>query len=105
VVDCEATPDLCRHFHTEDVAQRLSSMDVQIVHEEVDGLGRGVFQRQTDGNLGKLKTRSIRRGEGEMMSGFGLYRTENISRSTALVFVVLSCFSPRYRRRRGTYIR
>jgi hypothetical protein len=38
----------------------------------------------TDGNLSELKTRAVRRGEGEMSPRFRLYRAENIGRAAAL---------------------
>ena len=43
---------------------------------------------QCDGDLGELKTRTIRRGEGEMTARFGLYRAEDIGRPAPLVSVI-----------------
>lgn len=63
VVNGEAVPDFCGHLVAEDVAQRLATVDVQVVHYQVDGFGSRVGQRQTDCDLGELKARTIRCGK------------------------------------------
>ena len=46
VVNSETVPDFIGHFGTEDIAQGLPAMDVEVIHYQVDGLGVRVFQRQ-----------------------------------------------------------
>jgi hypothetical protein len=48
-----------------------------------------------EGYLRELERRTIRCGEGEMAARFGFYRTENVRRPPALVFVVAARFPSR----------
>ena len=41
-------------------------MDVQIVHDQVDGLSLHILYGDFEGYLGEFQPRTIRRGEGEM---------------------------------------
>ena len=58
-------------------------MDIEIIHYEVNRLGRRVCQGQADRYLSELKARTIRRGEGEMTTRFRLYCAEHISCAAA----------------------
>jgi len=55
VVNREAVPDLIANLHTEDVRQRLAAVDVEVVHDQVDGLCLRVLHRQVAGDLCELK--------------------------------------------------
>src|ERR1017187_1923133 len=87
-MDGEAIPDFDGHFRAKDIRQCLPAMDVQVVHYQVDRFRFRVCHRQGDGNLSKLKTGTIRRGEGEMTACLRFYGAENIGRPATLIFVI-----------------
>src|SRR5947209_1072068 len=58
VMDGEAIPDFCGHFRPEDIRQRLTAVDVEVVHYQVDRFRFRVRHRQGDGNLSELKPRT-----------------------------------------------
>ena len=103
-MDGEAIPDLRGHFRAEDIGQRLAPMDVEVVHDQVDRFRFPVCHCQGDGDLGELKTRTIRRGEGKMKACLGFYDAENIGRPATLVFVIPSRLPSRRRRRGGPHV-
>ena len=63
-------------------------MDVEVVHDQMDGVRLRVCRRQADGNLSELEARAVRSREGEMAARLWLYGTENIGSPAPLVFVV-----------------
>ena len=78
-------------------------MDVQVIHYEVNGFRLRVLKRQMD--LGELGCGSIRRGESEAPTRFGLYGAEDIGRATAFVLVIPPRFAPRLHMRCRTHVR
>ena len=44
VVNCEPVPDLTAELRTVEIGERLSAMDVQVVHYQVDGLSLRVLK-------------------------------------------------------------
>ena len=75
-------------------------MRAEVVHDQVDGFGRGVGQSQMKQDLRELVAGSIRGGIGEMAARLGLYGTENVGGSATLVLAVLPGFPARGCRRR-----
>jgi hypothetical protein len=73
----------------------LAAVDVEVVQDQVDGRGSLVLKSQFKSNFGELESGAVRRGEGEVTAGFRFHRAENVGGATALVFVVLSCFTTR----------
>ena len=104
VVNRESVPDLIANLHPEDVRQRFAAVDVEVVHDQVDGLCLRVLHRQMAGDLCELKSGPVGRWEGEVPARFGFYRTEDIGRPAPLVFIVLSGFPARCGRRGGADI-
>ena len=100
VMDSEPLPGFRRHFRTQDIRQCCAAMEVQVVQYQMDGLRFRVCQCHGDRHLGELEARSIRRGEGEVPPGFGLYGAKDIGGPAALVFVIPARF-PSGRCRRG----
>src|ERR1700739_520414 len=92
----EAVPDFCGHFASVHICQRLPGMNVEVVHDQVDRLGRRICQGQPDGHLSELEARSIRRGEREMTTRFRFYRAEDIGRAATLVLVVTPGLATRF---------
>src|SRR5882724_5253811 len=76
VVNGKAVPDLAAHLGAESVLEGFAAMDIEIVHDEVDGLSRRVCQRQVADYSRKFKPGTIRRRECKVASRLGLYCTE-----------------------------
>src|SRR6516225_872870 len=76
-------------------------MAAEIIHYQMNGLGVRVLKDQFGGHLSELKSRSIRRREGEMPTHLRLYRAENISRAASFILVIAPSFPSRlgWRRR------
>ena len=79
-------------------------MDVEVVHYQVDRLRFRVCHRQARGYLSKLKTGTIRRGEGEMTARLRLYGAEDIGRPATLIFVIPPRLPSRRGRRGGSHV-
>src|SRR4030088_264743 len=73
VVDRKSVPDLAANLLTKCVHQRFAPMDVQVVHDEMDGVGLRVLHRHFTSCQSKLKPGAVRCGMSEMAAGFGLY--------------------------------
>jgi len=84
VVDCETLPDFGAKLGAQEVGQRLATMNIEIVHYQVDGFGLHVLQGDLEGHLGKFLSRTIRCGKGEMATRFRFYGTENIGGSAMI---------------------
>jgi len=95
VMDGETIPDFGAKLDAQEVGQRLATMNIEIVHYQMDGFGLHVLQGDLEGYLGELHSRTIRRGKGEMASRFRFYGTENIGGSATFVFVVSPRFASR----------
>ena len=80
-------------------------MDIQIVHDQVDRLGRGILHRQFAEEAGELEGTAIGCGDGEVSAGFGFHRAEDIGRAAALVFAIPTGFPAGFGRRGRTDIR
>ncbi len=104
VMDGEAVPDLRGHLIAENVRQALSSMDVEIVHHQVNRFGVRIGERQIEDYLGEFEAGTVRCRVGEMTSGFRLYRAENIGGTAPLVLVVAARFTSRLGRRGRPHI-
>ena len=55
VVNGEPIPDFAADLRAEQVRQWLETMDVQIVHDQMDGFGLGILQGQFKNHLRKLE--------------------------------------------------
>lgn len=63
-------------------------MNVQVIHDQVDGVGCRILHREAAGNLREFERRPIWCGEREVPARLGFYRTEDIRGASPLVFVV-----------------
>jgi hypothetical protein len=99
VMDGEAIPDFCGHFRAEDIRQRLTAVDIEVVHYQVDGFRFRVRHRQGDCNASELKARTIGRGKGEMTACFGFHSAEDFGRPATLIFVIPARLPSRQGRR------
>ena len=91
VVVGESVPDLGTNFMTEQVGQSSTSMDVQVIHNQMDGFGFRILKGRFGKDLLELDCSAIGRGESEM-AAFWLYRAENIGCTAGFIFVVSSHF-------------
>src|SRR5258707_8935877 len=101
VMDSESVPYLPANILTKCVRQRFAAVDVEIVHDQMDGVGLRVLHRHITGCQSELERRAVGRGVCEMATGFGLYGAENIGGTTALVLAVAPGLPPRLSRRGG----
>jgi hypothetical protein len=72
------------------------TVDVEVIHDQVDGLGLGVLQRQFTGDSRELEGGTVGCREREMAARLRLYGAENIGRAAAFVLVVAPRFAPRF---------
>ena len=105
VMDGEAIPDLCGHFRAEDIRERLTPVDVEVVHYQVDRFRFRVRHRQGDGNLSELKPRTIWCYESEMPARLRFHGAENVGRSAPFILAVPPRFPSRLSRGGRTHIR
>jgi hypothetical protein len=91
VVDGEPIPDFAADFRAQKIRQGFAAMDVQIIHDQMDGLGLHVLCGNFEGHLSELQPRTIRRREGEMAARFGFYRAENTGRPAPLILAIPPC--------------
>ena len=103
-MDREAVPHFGADLIAEQAGQRFTTVNVEIVDNQMDGSGGWILERKLDSNFGELGRRTIRRGEGEVTSRLGFYRAEEVSRAAALVLVVLPGLSSGFGQRGGTHI-
>ncbi len=90
IVDGEPIPDLETDFLAVGGDQGFTAMGIQIVHDQMNGLGWAILHGQMKQHLGKFKSRSIGGREGKMSAGFGLYRAENVGGPATFVLTVLA---------------
>ena len=62
VMQGKSVPDLCADLGAESVGQRLATVDVQVVHHQVDGCGVRILERQIASHPGELESGAVRRG-------------------------------------------
>ena len=104
VVDRESIPDFPADVFAEQIRQRLTAMDIQIVQNQMDRICFRICHRQVKDNLGELNGGSIRRWEREVTACLWLYRAEDVGRSASFVFAVASRFPAGRRCGRGSYL-
>ena len=63
-------------------------MDVQVIHDEVDGIGGWIAGNYAFQSLSELRRRPVWSDECEVLSGFRLYGAKYVGRSASLIFVV-----------------
>ena len=95
-MDREAIPHFGTDLIAEQICQGFATVDVEIVHNQVNGFGGRVSERQIDSNFDELGRRPVRRGKSEMAAGFRFYRTKEVGRAPAFIFVVLSGLATRF---------
>src|SRR5215831_15673093 len=103
-MDGESVPDLRHHFRTKDIRQRFAAVDVQVVQHQMDGFRFRVCQCQADRYLSELEAGTVRRGEGEVLTGLWFYGAEDIGCPAAFVFVIPARFPPWCCRRGWSHI-
>jgi hypothetical protein len=85
------------------VDERLGAMGVEVVHQQVNGLGRRMGLGDPLERLGKLRCLAIRRGVSVMATALGLYDAEDVRGAAALVFIVAACDLARRHRLTGSH--
>src|ERR1035437_1468287 len=90
----EAVPDLIADLCPEGIRQRLAAVDVEVIHDEMDGVCLRVLHRQLAGDAGEFECRAIRCGEGEMPPGLRLYSAKHIGRAAPFVLAIPPRFPP-----------
>lgn len=90
-MDGEATPERGCLLHSKVFLQRFQAMRIEIIEDQVDGLCIGITPRQLLDGFCKLGSRTIGSRAGEVASGLGFDRTENIGGSATLVLAVSFC--------------
>jgi hypothetical protein len=73
-------------------------MNVQIVHNQMDGRGIRVLHRQFEQHLSELDGGTVQRSKGEVTTGLWLYRAEDVGRTATFIFTVPSRLPARSRR-------
>ena len=73
------------------VDERLGAMGVEVVHQQVNGLGRRMGLGDPLERLGKLRCLAIGRGVSVMATALGLDNAEDVRGAAALVFIVAAC--------------
>ena len=63
-------------------------MDIEVIHDQMNGSSKWIGGDQIPNHLGKLKGGAIRRGAGEVSSGLGFHDGEDVGGAAALVLVV-----------------
>lgn len=63
-------------------------MDIQIVYDQVNGAGQRIAAGDLGDHLGKLGTRAVRRGKGEVPPGMRFHRTKHIGSASPLVLTI-----------------
>ena len=85
-MDRESAPYVPADFFAEQIRQRLTAMDVEVIHNEMDRVGVGVLHRQIEGYLSELDGRAVRCGKREVAPGLRLNRAEDVSRAASFIF-------------------
>jgi len=88
IVNGEPLPESTALLLAEAIHHRLRAMRVEVVHDQVDRTGRGIPVGEGADHAGEPQTATIRRGGGEMSTGFGLYDAKHIRCSAAFVLVI-----------------
>lgn len=63
----------------------LRRVDVEVVHDQVDGSACGIAESEFEDHCGELEAGTVRRGECEVASGRRLHRAENVGCVVAFV--------------------
>ena len=63
----KTTPDVVTDLRAVEVDQRLATVNVEVVHDQVDDLRLGVGNGQTRPHSGELESRAIRGGETDLL--------------------------------------
>jgi hypothetical protein len=68
---------------------------VEVIHNQMNGLGVRVLHRHLAKESGQFEGRSIRGGRGEVAAALGLHRAEDIRRTTTFVLGISPGFPSR----------
>src|SRR5438477_9720708 len=84
----EAVPDSSAKVGSIVLGERLAAVDVQVVHNQMDGGSHRVIFHEITYHVSELSRRAVRCWPREMHTCFRLYGAENIGRAASLVLVV-----------------
>ena len=73
IVDRESVPDFSADLFAEQIGHRLTAVNVEIVHNQLDGGDGRVLHDQLERHLRELNGRTVWRRKGEVTSGLRLY--------------------------------
>src|SRR5258708_22873185 len=85
--------------------QRRAAVDIQVDHDDVDGLGLRVTSYDALHQTGKLVTRTIRCRCGKVATGLWFHGAEYIRRATPFLLIVLLGRFPWFGRTRRPDVR
>ena len=88
VVDLQSAPERVAFDPAEMIRQRFPAMDIEIVHDEMNGSGKRVGRNDVTDYQGELEGGSIWSGAGKVSASFGFHDRKNIGRASTLVLVV-----------------
>src|ERR1035438_1648130 len=101
-MDGEPIPQRAALLLAEVSDQRLAAVDIQVIHDEVDGVGLRVVLYDALHQTGELLTGTIRCRHGEVATGLWFHGAEYVGRATPFILIVLLGRFPWFgRNRRG----
>ena len=105
VVNGEPIPKISAFLLTEVIDQRLAAVDIEVIHDDVNGLGEGILLYQMPHHASEFGTGSVRRRGSEVPSGLRFYNAKYIRRAASFILIVLLGRLTRCGWRRGAHIR
>src|SRR4029077_16837799 len=104
VMHGEPVPERSALLLTETLHQRVATMDIEVVHDQMNGLSNRVCLHHALHPSRDLVAGAIRGGSSEVAAGLGLHHAEYICRAAAFIFVVLLGWLARLDRTRRPHV-
>jgi len=90
VVNRQPVPKLSAFVFTKGVDYGFPAMDIEVVHDEMDGLCIGILIHDGFYYMSESRGCPVRSRRGEVPSSLWFYDPKHIGRATAFVFVIRS---------------
>ena len=104
IVNSKPVPKLSAFLFAKCIDQRFSAVNIEIVHDEVDGLCIGILIYDGFNNMSELRGGSVGSRRSEVATGLRFHNPKHISCATSFVFVIRSYRFPWFRRPRRAYV-
>ena len=88
VVHRKPVPKVSALLLAKGVDQRLSAVDIEVIHDEVDGPRGGVLIHDVVHHMGKLSGAAVGSGGGEVPARLRLHRAKHVGRAAPFVLVI-----------------